>query len=418
MSDKEFWKMFVDKYWKKHPAVFSNICQFSPQVERQVYEGLLNASNMFCDGIHAAIRFYIEHSSLRADLYKYLPLKADGSITEYIERIRHKVNHRDFALVVNNFQVHQPQLWLDLRRFFLEFYRIVGIPEDTLFALFIGDYTKTPFGIHTDLDNTFYFIVKGKKRFYLWPYEFAKQHNAPWPQSFAGGSTDYSRYLDQAITIEGKAGDLLYLPSKSWHVAESDPGDSAALSIGIPKMGNSFVREVLTKRIEEITLNPTERMHPVSLPSKVGQDDSIFILPDSIEKTKETYNRTVLDKILLEEWLNRISSLGYRNVPAPCLWTNLSSSDWITASPGVLIYLRQEEEILCSAHGHFFRIPYHPKLFELLQSIGKGGRWQVTELLNQYSDNSSMTEQITLTERGLQTFLEKILTLRAISVER
>lgn len=418
MSNREFWKIFVDKHWKKHPAVFSNACQFSPQAEKLVYEGLLHASNMFCNDIHAAIRFYIEHSSLRADVCKYLPSEADGSITGYIERIRHKVKHRDFALVINYFQVHQPQLWLDLRRFFWEFYRIVGIPEDTLFALFIGDYTKTPFGIHTDLDNTFYFIVKGKKRFYLWPYEFAKQHNAPWPRSFAGGSTDYSRYLDQAITIEGKAGDLLYLPSKSWHVAESDHGDSVALSIGIPKMGNSFVREVLTKKTEQIALDPDERMHFVSLPSKAGQDNSAFILPDSIEKTKEIYDRNILDEILQEEWLNRISSLGYRNVPAPRPWINLSPSDWITASVGALIYHQQEEEILCSAHGHSFRIPYHPKLLTLLQFIGKGGRWQVTELLNQYSDNSDMTEQKSLTERGLQTFLEKIYTLRAISVER
>lgn len=411
MFSKKFWENFVREYWKKQPGVFHSVHQPLIQTEEQIYEGLLDVSATLREGKVATIRFYIEHSSLQVNLLEYLPLPADGSLTNYLQRIRGKVDNRSFALVTNKFHLHQPNLWLCLRQIFYEFYLLVGIPEDTVVAAFVGNYATTPFGVHTDSDSTFYFILKGHKRVHLWPYEFAKEHNAPWPQRVAGGSTDYLRYLDEAITLEGNPGDLLYWPAHYWHVAESDDCDSVTLSIGMPKPSSCFVGDMLAEKIRERIPNYTEMMHSV-LMSPAMYDK--LVLPAPIVRAKKEYENTLsnMNDDLQEHWLNRISSLGYRYVPTPRTWVSLLDHDWLTAIPGSLVcFQRAEQEFLCSSLGHSFRLPYHPKLKDLLNCIAKGGRWQVIELFKKYTDEA-------LTERGLRTLLEKLNSLRVISVEK
>ncbi len=103
--------------------------------------------------------------------------------------------------------MHDEQFWLRVREFLSGIYQFIGMPvEATEASVFLGNYEKTPFGLHKDTCSMFMFVVAGRKRIRAWPDEYFRG------KENVANTLDYEQFLNDAVTLEGGPGDVIYWP--------------------------------------------------------------------------------------------------------------------------------------------------------------------------------------------------------------
>jgi hypothetical protein len=75
------------------------------------------------------------------------------------------------------------------------------------------------------------------------------------------------------------------------------------------------------------------------------------------------------------------------------------------------------DEIVCSAGGHAFALPAHPRLPALLRRLGASAPIRVGDIIARYSGSVRRGGvEFTASRRDVRTLLERLLSLRAITV--
>jgi hypothetical protein len=167
---------------------------------------------------------------------------SDGSIATYIARLVRDHSANEIACIVKDLETSHANIWYGCGRLLRALYTATGIPDgDASLMLFAGRYGKTPFGCHKDTCDVITYVIAGRKRYLVWPFEIIAQHlgldESMRAHSLALDAWDYNALRDQATVIEGGPGDLLYWPWDHWHVAESTGELTASLSLGIERFG-------------------------------------------------------------------------------------------------------------------------------------------------------------------------------------
>ena len=117
--------------------------------------------------------------------------------------------------------------------------RPIGMPAGGAnLTLIAGDYRLTPFGLHKDEADILTFVVRGRKRLLLWPFEdLCGALGAPDASRAAPfvAPTDFdlSPWRSRAVVLEGTAGDVLAWPREWWHVAEDGADAPVTLALGL-----------------------------------------------------------------------------------------------------------------------------------------------------------------------------------------
>jgi len=125
-----------------------------------------------------------------------------------------------------------------------------GVPFDGINAVFIGGkYKSTWIGLHNDFCDTMLIPAVGSKRMNLWPPFYFKEKALIEEPSLNGicyGHIDITPYKEDAITIDVRPGETLFIPSYWWHYNDLDePETTMTLSVGFFK--NVDIKQSISK---------------------------------------------------------------------------------------------------------------------------------------------------------------------------
>ena len=413
---RQFWAHFVEHHWEKRPLLLKRPLPTLLATPREVFRRLVKASERYrADDQDVLLRFNVEHALQQAEIGKYLPVMGDRSWSGYAARIHQQLNGRQFALAVNEYHAHDPQTWLRLREFLRGLYDFIGIPVHlTEPILFLGDYDKTPSGIHKDTSSTFAFVIEGKRRLLAWPDEFFRGR----PDSL-----DYERFRDQAITLEGEPGDILYWPSSYWHVGECVGGLSLTLNVAIwlkPGPSSDVYSDALRVVGKLLRASEGAAIRPFQ-PDQLKESARKLppVLDRAITALAAASREPAFKQALMVAWLNRLASFGFQSVPPPMPRKRLKDDDVVRADPHypILWLPAENNDIICSANGHAFALASHPKILELLARLNGGEPARVKSLVNDYRGTTEVDHvEFEASPKDIRALLEKLYSLRAITV--
>ncbi len=395
-----FWRSFRQRYWEREGVVLRHPIGAPLAKPEELFAWLVEASNRFRAGDSRVVpEFFIEHAQLLAGVERYLPRSDDGSMSGYADRITQVLDGRKFGLVIDHFQSHALDLWLRLRDFLRSLYGVTGFPgEQAKAALFLGNYRRTPFGLHRGRSGNFMFVVHGRKRIRSWPDAFFKG------KPDMTNRLDYARYNGDSITLDADPGDVIYWPSDYWHIGEDAGGLSAAISLAL------FMEPDLSEIMRHVEFFMGRRIS--------GRAPLVDEQPKvTVSALKAVSRDRNLKLALIASRLNYLTGFGFTRVPAPLLLKTLHENDLVGIVPGFpILWIAKAGEIICSANGHAITLPAHPKVSALLRRLNSGARCRVKELVAEYSGTVRRNGvEFIASRKAVFDLLEKLHSFRALA---
>src|SRR6185503_11333826 len=383
-----FWTRLKKQQLSQRPYVLKHACVEPPLSLEEVFRAIVRVSEQSRAGRqNPFVRFYIEHALLQADQGIHLPQARDGSIEGYAKRITRKLKGQKFGLIIFRFQKLHGQLYLNLRDFMRELYENTNTTAYGTYAtLFLGDYERSPIGVHYDAEvSTITFVLAGRKRLLVWP-----------PGFFAEGrynTLDYKRYLKEAVILEAEPGDLIFCPPNYWHVADSEGDLALTLVLGyLNSPEKATVREDLSQILSlvEERLIAADSLNPRPFESGDLQESAGDLALDSAKARQALVslsNDPEFEEVFHIARLNQLSSFYFNAVPPPLPRRPLTDDELVSGNPHypVLWVACGDGELICSANGHAFSVAGHPNVLKLLERLNSGEICHVGELIEKYA---------------------------------
>ncbi|UYL09329.1 cupin domain-containing protein [Bdellovibrio sp. SKB1291214] len=357
LLDQKFWRHFAKNHWEKKPLLLRNVKSDLIEMTADEIFDLLVLYADRCRQINDPTGFKFYTDGIKAqeeDVLSVLPEKSDKSLAGYHKRMNTLFS--DYCLVCDELlQVNLKKQHL-LTDFTDQLYRHVGFPNRfSEMGLYLGNYKKTPFGVHVDSCGVFSFPVAGTKKFRLWNAAYGEKH----PE--LDRTFNYEKNKKHSQLLEVGPGDMTYWPSSEWHIAESDGSFSATWSLGVwvdqphKDMVSDSVKELLDKKLGSSgtqVMTAFKRLH-----NKSGE---ITGLPKSFSnslKLLQNLSPLELQDILSRNWMKHISLQGFKTMPyealelsaksclhlrndrSPILWQKslVTSNNYYASFGGVLI---------------------------------------------------------------------------------
>ena len=416
----DFWLSFHASHWEKIGAVLAQPFAAPIASPEEGFACLVAASDRFRAGDrNVRLEFCIGHAQLLADVGRYLPERADGTPAGYAERVTNLLEGRRFGLVVEDVQAYDATLWLRLRDYLRGLYELTGMPADSAKAtVFLGNYDRTPFGLHRGSSGNFMFVVDGAKRMRTWPDAF-----------FTGKEDlthklDYAAYNADSIVMDAGPGDVIYWPSDYWHIGESvDGGLSSAVSVAL-FMDPRLTSDVIARAARMIGTHHAAREHAGPLvvrPTSIGDiaSDIDRVTTNATSALQAVSTDASLFRTLRVGLMNKTTGYGFTRPPDALPHVSLADGDTVRgfADYPIIWAHADDDDIICSANGHAFSIAASPKLFALLERINGGTASGVAGLVAEFAgvvEAGGVAFETTADDvRGV---LEKLLSLRALIV--
>jgi 50S ribosomal protein L16 3-hydroxylase len=417
----DFWSRFYQENWETRGAVIERPFAAPLAAPAETFDWLVTAGDRFRAGDRrVSIEFCIEHAQQLADVGRYLPEHSDGSADGYAERVTKLVGGRKFGLVVDDFQAFDATLWLRVREFLRGLFEHTGLPGETAKAtIFLGNYDSTPFGLHRGRSGNFMYVVDGRKRMRTWPDAFFRG------KEDLTNRLDYQHYNDDSIVLDADPGDVIYWPSDYWHIGESVDGQlSAAVSIALfmdHVASADLQSEARGMVAQRLARNPPAKPFVV-YPSRIGE--SVGAIAEVVSRAtaalREVSQDPGLDLRLHAAWLNHVTGSGFTTVPSPLPMDHLDDQAVVRGRPEYpIIWMHtDDEDLICSVNGHAFSLTASPSNVALLERLNRGDRHRVDRLVTDHSGPSEADGvQFETTPADVRALLEKLVSLRAISVE-
>ena len=336
----------------------------------------------------AEFRLYVNgKESGLPPLLPLLPTRKDKTFEGYHHRLTSKTNDIKYGLIINYLQTVDPQLFESVCRQLQPFLREIGIPfGNRSCTLWLGNYERTPFGVHIDPLAGFQFPIIGRKRLRLWTSEYQNKH----PELEL--AQDYKKHLRNSVLIEADPGGMLYWPSDLWHVGESD--GQFHVSLGIP----FYFGELIARKSLQVTLkkweNETEKseycLRNGSFPLKSRSLESNT--DDYVGNIERRYRQIVSEfdspdtlLALRERSLRSLSAYGFEIVPPASKQVPVNMDDVIRIDslfPYVCLpYPDCDTNFVVSCKGHSLRVKETPMLPKLLNTLNQGQGLLVRDLV-------------------------------------
>ncbi len=313
--DKKFWSHFSQTAWQKKAMAYKNLHSPMQQIDQdRVFQMLVDYSQI-CRQRNTAegFKLYLEgERQHELDTLQFLPLKKDKSLLGYHQRMEKLFP--DYCLVCDELlQVSRDSLQ-GLTEFTEGLYQQIGFPNRfSELGLYLGNYKKTPFGVHIDGCGVFSFPVVGTKKFRLWSPQYVKKN----PDLIE--AHQYDEFKKHSQVLIAKPGDMTYWPSQAWHIAESDGSFNATWSLGVwvdlshEEIMIQTLRPLLNKKLGPFAGSKTTAFR--SIHQKSGQMTS---LPSSYQRMisilKNLSQAEIHDQFLMS-WMATTSRQGLKNFP-------------------------------------------------------------------------------------------------------
>ncbi len=313
--DQKFWANFSKRIWEKKPLVLRNVKSPLLEIDETEIFKLLVLSSDRCRKLNSGLGFKFYINGIQAhpeDVVQILPVKKDKNLRGYHKRM--SAIFADYCLVCDELLKTNANKQALLADFTKELYRHTGFPNRfSEMGLYLGNYRKTPFGVHVDRCGVFSFPVVGQKKFRLWTSSYVKK-NPKLDRAFS-----YEKYKKNSRVITAKAGDITYWPSSAWHIAESDGAFNATWSLGVwvDKPHKATFSESLNQLLAE-KLGTRGNAPSTAFKNLYEASGEVTQLPkaflQSIELLK-SLTSVELEENFLKFWMVHISLQGFKNIP-------------------------------------------------------------------------------------------------------
>jgi 50S ribosomal protein L16 3-hydroxylase len=368
---KSFWRAFTKTYWGRKPTIIRAPFPMPIATPDDVFRGLVAVRRRLGEP-RDDLDLSIEGSRIVLDLERWLPRGDDASLAGYHARLKRDGAGEQLAMLVNEFQDELGwTFYTRLRQFLHGLYEIAGAPPHAEVDVFLGNYLRTPLGVHRDEADVFCFVVEGKKQFRLWPKEAFRSSSPRY------GPGPYTKYMDGSFCLAGDPGDILYWPSSYWHVAESDGRLGSSLTLGLYHGYSVFV--ALTRSIGEWyrEIGGDERDPVGSLPfsnSRVPAE-----LASTAQRAEGRPGR--LTERLMRTWMERITGYGFDRIPRPRGRATLEMSRAVRANPiSPILHWRYNGDMVIAANGRSIAVTYDNEIVKMLGRVSRGSVCPLAEL--------------------------------------
>jgi hypothetical protein len=289
-----------------------------------------------------------------------LPRPDDHSFEGYHRRITSELNprwrrllglrRRRYSLIINYPEMASFDLWeTTSKQIAAPLYRNAGMNNGGYYYnIFMGDYSRTPFGVHVDDESLFHFPIVGTKALRLWPPEFVRQHPA------IKGCMDYGSYVDGSVLVKASPGETIYWPSKYWHIGEGEGQFSVSLALGMIVRTEPYVMRLIRHQAPA-TL---ERFDSKTVPFD-PDDPQASLRSVPLGVLRLPHRRKGAADTPAAAWLRAVSALGALCPPVPDTARAISDEEIVRGRPGcpVLTVPSTDHHLLIGAAGHVFAAP-------------------------------------------------------------
>lgn len=363
VASETFWSDFQARYWEREGLSQVPARElFAPFTKSELFRAAASAlalgeRNTF-EGMPRP-RFLVngERMRLNGPALEFLPRASDRSFTAFNDRIMATKGLKTYALVINHLFEHDEKLWTALCERLQPFFRTFGIPFNSIETfLFLGNYEKTPFGIHVDNAGTFHFPVHGRKNIRLWTPEYVEQ------RPFLKNAREYGEHLAASTVVHADPGCALYWPSDRWHIAEGD--GSFSVSWGFAYYINNGVhaatRDLYAKRMLQARKTRASSV-------RVGE-----LCPDLVVDEMRDYRFDIdveTRGLAARKWLEHVSAFGFKPLFDPTRTTGRS----LRSTPTFPVYWRKHgDDVIVACAGRSFVASETPELLEMLGRLQSG----------------------------------------------
>lgn len=398
-----FWKRFAAQVWEKKSMAFPNIDSPLRDIDAErVFQMLVSYADL-CRKANDVGGFKLFLEGVRQyddETLQVLPQKKDKSLTGYHQRMQKLFS--DYCLVCDELLQVSEQNWGHLSRFTHELYRHVGFPHRfSEIGLYLGNYQKTPFGVHVDNCGVFSFPVVGTKKFRIWDGSYVKKN----PDLVE--AHQYDKFKKNSQVLTAKPGDMTYWPSQAWHIAESDGSFSATWSLGVwvDRPHKDVIGETLKSFLEQ-TMGPDADRAVVPFKDLHGPSGEVSALPSLYQKTQkvlQALDEDTLHDLLTQNWLTQISKQGLKTSPRAKMRAPLSAQDAISLrlpSPILWSPLQKTKKTCVAFAGETYFHEASVSFLKLLKHLNEGQTCLVAKYLKGPGKSADLRLLQTLQSRG------------------
>lgn len=398
--DKAFWRAFTRTYWNRRPTVIRAPFPMPIVTPAEVFRGVV-ATRRRLGEPRDDLELMIGGRRIVLDLNRWLPEATDVSLQGYQARLKRAGTAGELAMLVNDFQQELGWTFYSrLRQFLQGLYEFTGVPPQAELDLFLGNYRRTPLGVHRDEADVFCFVVDGKKKFRLWPGEVFRSSSRRY------GPAPYGNYLKESVCLEGEPGDILYWPPSYWHVAESDGRLGSSLTLALYHGYSIFVALIKSMGEWNREIGGDERDPIGSLPfSKLRMSAEMASIAQRAEGRPGR-----LTERLMRSWMERITSYGFRRIPRARGRAALRIGRGVRANPiSPILHWRCNGDLVIAANGRSMAVAYNREIVRMLGRVSRGTICKITDQLNAGRRKSQRASR-----QGLRQALKFLLEERAL----
>ena len=381
--DQKFWSGFAEKYWEKKSVHIENVDSPLLKIDAdEIFELLVRYANLCRRSKDAkGFKFYAEGARVpEMQVLQLLPIAKDRDLKGYHRRM--EAYFPDYCLVCDELlQVNHDQQD-KLIEFTSGLYEAVGFPNRfSEMGLYLGNYRKTPFGVHVDGCGVFSFPVVGKKKFRIWSSDYVRR-NPKLDRAFT-----YAPFKKDSLTLTAHPGDMTYWPSSAWHIAESDGSFSATWSLGVwidqpvAKDVADVIAQLISQSLGAKSQDGVVQFHELAKPN--GEVSRLPAVYENAIAKIQNLSASELRRVFLNQWAKHISKQGFKTSPsAPkVLKTGSSLKLRSIRSPILWSHDRAAKKLRLSFQGHVVDAPDSKALIGAISALNSGTSLKVTPKL-------------------------------------
>lgn len=334
------------------------------------------------------LRLWVDGQSVDNSLIFANPPLPDDTIETWTSRVFKGIK---FGIILNRGEKFSESLSHYISSSLAPFIAKNGMPtEGLLFTLFIGNYDKTPLGIHKDLPGKSviqFHLGPGPKEMYTWVDGILESQLGPRP----GNVYDVEPHLSSATRHVFFEGDIYYMPENLYHVGRQDD-----LSITVGCWYNNRTDQHFAERL--LSFLVTKYLQPSRIMMKADQknpEDTSVIGPVlDLFKLPSDYRdlnlRSLLREIYRDFRMALFSNGALRNAPIPnSTRLILRPSDTVRLQAPYRILYRSGSggrKVLIFARGSMIEANYSPDLIALIDRLNRGHPLTVAEIMTETTD--------------------------------
>lgn len=352
-------------------------------------------------------RVFLDGKPRGYDLSRDAARPEHGDLAGYIAALRARIGDAELGLVQEDVPAMDFGVWSRATTFLRALYARTGmLPGGAHSEIFFGNYRRAFFKLHKDSLDTLTFVLHGRKRFLVWPFDtFADQEGVP--EGAERGQhmfedLDEGPWRDQAIVLEGGPGDVFFWPASWWHLAESVDADfTATLTLALAPSsrhgpGSPFrmLEDASTELFDRAVLSEDE-----ALPGRLnGPDDVLHAIALKHAEVRRHLDDPDIDAYWREQALAWLSSAGFRRVPERLPLPELGAEDRLVGVGlhPILWGEVQEDGFPCAVNGTM--LTALPMFLPLVKRLNEGGDVSVGELLARFAGGEGQPSEAELLE--------------------